>query len=183
MKDVSSEIRNPKSQSQGTACRPKIRISGFGFLSGTTLISGACPNSGSGTNFVANFVANLVGIGPFRRSLGQSFPEQWLLGQALSWDPNQTNRLTPHPYPLPAEGRGERGAVRRYLDIRRHIHSPATTDAMAGVRRTSFELEDASAATPSPLNGERAGVRGEKIRWHTKRRSADPGFRASDFSP
>ena len=88
-------------------------------------------------------------------------PSQGAIGTtATVKDPNQTNRHTPHPGPLPVEGRGEPDDARRSSAIRRRIHCPAPANATAGARRTSLELDDASTAAPSPLNGERAGVRG-----------------------
>ncbi len=72
---------------------------------------------------------------------------------------NQANRHTPHPSPLPVEGRGKPADVPRSSAIRHRIHCPAPANAPVGARRTTLELNDASSAAPSPLNGERAGVR------------------------
>jgi hypothetical protein len=82
--------------------------------------------------------------------------------------PNQTNRHTPHPGPLPVEGRGEPDDAPRSSAISRPIHGPTPANASAGARRASLALGDASAAAPSPLNGERAGVRGENNRSRAK---------------
>ncbi|MCI0537652.1 MAG: hypothetical protein L0Z50_20750, partial [Verrucomicrobiales bacterium] len=68
---------------------------------------------------------------------------------------------TPHPGPLPVEGRGEPDHARHVSAIGRPIPCPALASATARARRSSLDLDDASVATPSPLNGERAGVRGE----------------------
>ena len=45
----------------------------------------ACPKTSVSRDFVGNFVANLIGIGTFRQSLRLSFPEKWLLGQAVAY--------------------------------------------------------------------------------------------------
>ena len=77
-------------------------------------------------------------------------------------------RLTPHPGPLPIEGRGgatsgvflgdTQRRARFVLVVRADLAERNPTRREAAVSRFP------SLATPSPLNGERAGVRGEKVR-------------------
>ncbi len=81
----------------------------------------------------------------------------FLIGTATVHDLDQTNRPTPHPGPLPVEGRGEPDDAPCFSAI----HCPVQAYASAGARRISLELKDALTVPPSPLNGERAGVRGE----------------------
>ena len=80
-------------------------------------------------------------------------------GSMLVW-------LTPHPSPLPVEGRGGAMEVSRTSDTPHRVRSAQVrepgepTDATTRYRPTIR----ARGATPSPLNGERAGVRGETIK-------------------
>ena len=76
-----------------------------------------------------------------------------------------TNGLTPHPGPLPVEGRG--GAPISFLRVSQfaafvalELVGPIRSVAKQ-TRWKSSEFQQAPNATPSPLNGERAGVRGE----------------------
>ena len=72
--------------------------------------------------------------------------------------------LTPHPSPLPVEGRGsgDARALARVNAVPRAVaFSGRPRDVIRGGRfHTDFDVRRA----PSPLKGERAGVRGEAVR-------------------
>ncbi len=77
-------------------------------------------------------------------------------------------KLTPLPGPLPVEGRGSRkGRASRYDSMSPRwlpsglfrLYNQNATSAAQGVAWNT-----AACRAPSPLNGERAGVRGEKVR-------------------
>ena len=77
-------------------------------------------------------------------------------------------RLTPHPGPLPVEGRG--GAASDFVlgdaqsRARFVLVVPAEMTGRKQARRNASRSRHPSIATPSPLNEERAGVRGEAVR-------------------
>ena len=98
---------------------------------------------------------------------------------------NATAFLTPHPGPLPVEGRGSRDGGARIVGQNwprahdagerrfRSACNPCFADAMP--RRTTRVRR-----APSPLNGERAGVRGEKtngalLSWTSLKRRGGSG--------
>src|SRR5687768_17479979 len=64
-------------------------------------------------------------------------------------DPNPTNRHTPHPGPLPVEGRGKPDDAPRASASRCRIHYAAPANATAGARKISLELDHESTAARS----------------------------------
>ena len=70
--------------------------------------------------------------------------------------------LTPHPGPLPFEGRG--GATDAPVGWKVASRVRVSMEERRQNAALPFEPPSRSAATPSPLNGERAGVRGEAVR-------------------
>jgi len=95
--------------------------------------------------------------------------------------------LTPHPGPLPVEGRGGAARPRRSPAARfRGVASGWPCAALNRPRRAtaagSSKVPRGCVATPSPLNGERAGVRGERdqdVPELLGRRTSTPTRRAS----
>src|SRR5205809_386710 len=68
--------------------------------------------------------------------------------------------LTPHPGPLPVEGRGR--APRSGARSRHSRRDPTSLEKSSGsLSNAALEPASAGGGSPSPLNGERAGVRGE----------------------
>src|SRR6188474_3011599 len=89
------------------------------------------------------------------------------------WSGVDPNRLTPHPGPLPFEGRGSaRGRCDDddYRRARRCSISIGTRPKEHGYRRAqrTCGYNEATNATPSPLKGERAGVRGEAVQINSR---------------
>src|SRR4051794_27237484 len=70
--------------------------------------------------------------------------------------------LTPALSPLRGEGDATQASILK--DIDRRGSGVRSFGESVWARRGATELTDASAATPSPLNGERAGVRGVTVR-------------------
>src|SRR4051812_372259 len=68
--------------------------------------------------------------------------------------------LTPHPGPLPVEGRGR--APRSGAPLRHPCRVPTSLEKSSGsLPNATLEPASTGGGSPSPLNGERAGVRGE----------------------
>src|SRR6188474_866565 len=95
------------------------------------------------------------------------------LRDAPWWSGVDLNRLTPHPGPLPFEGRGSaRGRFddNEYRRARRCSISIGTRSKEHVYRRAqrTADYSEAANATPSPLKGERAGVRGEAVQINAR---------------
>src|SRR5438093_8175358 len=73
----------------------------------------------------------------------------------------QSNRLTPHLGPLPIEGRGGAAGVKGLTSAIAASRAVNSTREFYRARPGIDALQSACRATPSPLNGESAGVRGE----------------------
>ncbi len=78
---------------------------------------------------------------------------------------DHTNRLTPHPSPLPVEGRGGAHGVSGQSIVRRRVHHVFVTGVENPKRNERGDirsiLNEHSPRTPSPLNGLRAEPRRE----------------------
>ncbi len=93
-------------------------------------------------------------------------------GRSHKWSPISAqvlSRLTPHPSPLPVEGRGGAKdarcvAWRRPRGVRAADDSDCSPVRTARTRPWTYYHPSAPVASPSPLNGERARVRGERNR-------------------
>ena len=73
----------------------------------------------------------------------------------------QPNRLTPHPGPLPVEGRGGAADVEVLTDAFTASCPVVSAGVICRTRHGTGPFQSACIAAPSPLNGERAVVRGE----------------------
>jgi len=106
---------------------------------------------------------------PAERSDGGALASDWAMprsqsgvGQRLRvhltfWrSKSQTNRLTPHPGPLPFEGRGGAADAPRVSGLVSRVGGIGVRTVSEGA--AAVKPSGASAATPSPLKGERAGV-------------------------
>jgi hypothetical protein len=100
----------------------------------------------------------------FERSLGQKLADAVASGKT----PDDPEAWISELAPYPLSRRELKGDAPRSSAI----GPPAPFNAAAGSRRTPLGLEDASPAPPSPLNGERAGVRGENDSLGANRRLA-----------
>jgi len=73
--------------------------------------------------------------------------------------------LTPHPGPLPVEGRGSRDASSEMGQRRAAFVTILPRSAWRSERGGYIRHDIDVRRAPSPLKGERAGVRGEAVRF------------------